>query len=183
MRAVLISLCLFVLVACGAPPRDIDTEAVARLEQAILALDPSVSAEDAAQAAALSYAATAELALAYEITDPPLVHNTKVNMGIKPRGLCWHWAEDLQKRLNAAGFDTLVVHRAIANADNPFRIDHSTAILSAKGDDMFAGLVLDPWRYGGRLFWGPVSEDTRYKWVPQAEAHEIIRARQERRAN
>ena len=32
---------------------------------------------------------------------------------------------------------------------------------------MYDGIVLDPWRYGGVLFWSPLVEDTRYEWVPR----------------
>ena len=56
------------------------------------------------RAAQISYTYTHQLAQEYEITDLPLIHNTKVNAGLKPRGLCWHWAEDIQNRLNAEGF-------------------------------------------------------------------------------
>ena len=30
---------------------------------------------------------------------------------------------------------------------------------------MYDGIVLDPWRTGGYLFWDQVREDTRYEWV------------------
>lgn len=160
---------LLVLMACGSPPEPGGPDDVARLEAAILSLGPGVDPLEAARAADLAYGHTYKLALEYEITDPPLVHNTKVNMGLKPRGLCWQWAEDMEKRLNAEGFATLEVHRAIANADNPFRIDHSTAIISRRGDPMQAGIILDPWRLGGRLFWARFADDTDYKWEPRLE--------------
>ena len=67
-------------------------------------------------------------------------------MGLKPRGLCWHWAEDIERRLRAEDFQTLDLHRAIANANN-IRIEHSTTIVSRRGDGMYDGLVLD--RYCG----------------------------------
>ena len=102
----------------------------------------------------------------------------KVNAGKRPRGLCWHWAQDMERRLDAEGFRTLEMHRAIANAYNPFLIDHSTAIISAKGDDMFEGIVLDPWRLGGILTWNPTLEDPKYTWVPQAVVHEKLRREQ-----
>lgn len=161
------------LAGCGAtygpegPPVATLAE-VAALEAGILALGPDVDPEEARRAAEITYAYTRELALRYEITDPPLIHNTKVNMGLRPRGLCWHWAEDLQKRLNAEGFESLEMHRAIANADNEFRIDHSTAIISARGDTFDEGVVLDPWRFGGVLFWSPLLEDERYEWVERS---------------
>jgi hypothetical protein len=169
--------CLFLLyvalAACTAPPV-VQQDSVDRLASAILALDPQVDPMEASRFARISFAHAQELALAYEITDPPLVHNTKVNMGLKPRGLCWHWAEDMEKRLRAEKFRTLDIHRAIANADNALRIDHSTALVSARGQPMQSGIVLDPWRRGGRLFWSPMQEDKSYKWQPQ---HEVLARR------
>ncbi|WP_254428941.1 hypothetical protein [Ruegeria arenilitoris] len=162
----LTTLAILGLGACSsAPPARSDD--VARLAAQIQALGPEVDPEEAQRAARVTYAYTAQLAQEYQITDPPLIHNAKVNKGLRPRGLCWHWAEDIERRLKQENFRTLTLHRAIANADNPFRIDHSTAIISRRGDSMYDGVVLDPWRYGGVLFWSPLREDTRYDWVPR----------------
>ncbi|WP_260065186.1 hypothetical protein [Ruegeria sp. B32] len=162
----LTTLAILGLGACSsAPPARSDD--VARLAAQIQALGPEVDPEEAQRAARVTYAYTAQLAQDYQITDSPLIHNAKVNKGLRPRGLCWHWAEDIERRLKQENFRTLTLHRAIANADNPFRIDHSTAIISRRGDSMYDGVVLDPWRYGGVLFWSPLREDTRYDWVPR----------------
>lgn len=176
-----ISLVAFLcLAACATGPEGPpapDSPEVDALRNEILALGPEVDPDEAARAARIAYVHTAELAEAYKITDPPLVHNTKVNMGLRPRGLCWHWAEDMEARLVAEDFQTLEIHRAIANSENPFRIDHSTAIVSRRGDTMFDGVVLDPWREGGRLTWVAVRSDSDYKWRPRAE---VLRERYER---
>lgn len=162
----LTTLAILGLIACtSAPPARSDD--VVRLAAQIRALGPEVDPQEAQRAARIAYAYTAQLAQEYQITDPPLIHNAKVNQGLRPRGLCWHWAEDMERRLKQENFRTLTLHRAIANADNPFRIDHSTAIISRRGDSMYDGVVLDPWRYGGVLFWSPLREDTRYDWVPR----------------
>lgn len=158
------------LTACTAPPRAQDNE-IESLARSIQGLGPQVDPAEAHRAAQIAYTHAHELTLAYEITDPPLVHNTKVNMGLKPRGLCWHWAEDMEKRLLAEGFKTLDIQRAIANSDDPLRIDHSTALVTARGQPIRTGIVLDPWRNGGALFWAPVGDDTRYAWRPQ---HEVL---------
>jgi len=172
-RLLLLFALLLGLTACGMPrngPPPPGTEAeIAALARAIEGLSPAVDREEAARAARIAYRYTHELALAYQITNPPLIHNAKVNSGRKPRGLCWHWAEDLEKRLKAEGFATLDMHRAIANGDTRLLIDHSTAIISAAGAPMEAGLVLDPWRKGGVLFWSPVLSDPRYTWEPREE--------------
>ena len=69
------------------------------------------------------------------------------------------------------------MHRAIANANN-LRIEHSTAIVSRKGDGMYEGIVLDPWRYGGVVYWGGTRADPKYDWLPQAQVHAQKRAHQ-----
>ena len=182
-RTVTLISALVVLAACGnIPPeeRPFPTELeIAKLAEGIVALGPDVDPEEALRAARISFEHTRELAIQYEIVDPPLIHNTKVNMGLKPRGLCWHWAEDMEKRLKAEKFETLVIHRAIANATN-WRIEHSTAIISQRGDDMYKGMVVDPWRTGGTLTFNPTSKDPDYDWLPQAVVHE--KRRQEIRA-
>ncbi len=165
------------LGACAAAPPSSDDD-VHRLAAQIQSLGPDVDPAEAQRAANIAYSYTAQLAREYEITDPPLIHNAKVNKGLRPRGLCWHWAEDIEKRLNQENFKTLTMHRAIANADNPFRIDHSTAIISRKGETMYQGVVLDPWRYGGVLYWATLPEDTRYDWVPRAVVLEKRRQQQ-----
>ncbi len=146
------------------------------LSEAFVALSPRVDRREAARAARIAFTYPLELRAQYEVEDPPILHNMKVNAGIKPRGLCWQWAEDLQQRLEGEQFETLVTHRAIANAFNPLRIDHSTVILSAPGARFDEGIILDPWRFGGRLFWAPVLEDPRYDWVLREEVFARKRA-------
>jgi len=163
------------LAACGTAPEKRAVTApgdIERLQATILDMRPDIDPEEAGRAASIAFGYTRDLAIQYQITDPPLVHNTKVNMGLKPRGLCWHWAEDMERRLDAEGFETLEMHRAIAEGRG-FRIDHSTAIISAKGDGYADGVVLDPWREGGRLFFASVAEDTRYMW----EARDVVLGR------
>ncbi len=172
----------FGLAGCAAGPRGPVDPAerardVAALRDAILALGPGIDPAEAARAAQVSYSETDALARQYGITDPPLIHNSKVNMGLRTRGLCWHWAEDLERRLKAEGFRTLAIHRAIANADNPFRIDHSTAVISRAGDGVMAGIVIDPWRKGGVLTWARLREDKDYRWRPRREVLAEKRAR------
>ena len=165
---VFLVICAGYLAACAAPPEgstDGNNEPeIAALTKAIMDLGPNVDPVEAAQAARLAYDYTEVLRVQYEITDPPLIHNTKVNAGIKTRGLCWHWATDIEARMNLEGYETLMMHRAIANDQHPILISHSTAIIGAAGSEWDEGIVLDPWRYGGVLFWDEVVDDDRYPW-------------------
>ena len=182
-RTALMSLAALPLGACvdsargGPPPRGTEAD-VAALSLDLAALGPGVDPSEARRTAALAIAETHRLALAYGIEDSALVHNAKVNAGTKPRGLCWHWAEDLETALERLDLRTLALHRGIANYGRAFRIEHSSVIVSARGDGMMEGLVLDPWRRGGVLTWLPAAEDDRYPWEPQLAVH---RARYEAR--
>ncbi|MGR3714730.1 MAG: hypothetical protein ACU0A6_16605 [Shimia sp.] len=165
-------LCLAILTAAVlgacAVPEAAKTQNVSGLRNEIIGLGDFVEANEAARVAQISYDYSLQLRAQYEVSDPPLIHKTKVNQGLRPRGLCWHWADDLEARLRAENLQTLNLHRAIANTDN-LRIEHSTVIITERGEPMESGIVLDPWRYGGFLFWAPVVEDTRYKWKPRSQ--------------
>ena len=158
-------------------PPFLEQQRITDLQLAILALDDSIDRSEARRAATIAIEYPLQLAREYEVTDPPLVHNMKVNLGVKPRGLCVDWTADLLTRLREERFYSLDLHWGIANYENAFRLEHSTVIISARDQDMQQGLVLDPWRYSGRLFWAKTTEDPIYQWHPQAEIHAQKRQR------
>jgi hypothetical protein len=105
------------------------------------------------------------------------MHNFLVNIGVKPRGLCVDWTYDLLTGLQQERFHSLGLHWGIANYDSAFRIEHSTVIISARGEPLSRGIVLDPWRHSGQLFWAKTLEDPEYQWKPHAEIHALKRER------
>lgn len=157
---------MLALVGCAPAPKQVTKADVSMLASEIMALGTDVDTGEAERAAQIAYQYSLQLAEEYNVTDGPIVHNAKVNNGLRDRGICVHWAEDIEARLNLEGFKTLEIHRAIAEG-NEFRIDHSTAIVSQKGGSLEDGIVLDPWRYGGLLFWSPTLDDDRYYWEPR----------------
>ncbi|WP_416361488.1 hypothetical protein [Leisingera sp.] len=165
------------LAGCASRPTATKHD-VEELSRALQTLDPQVDPDEARRAAEIAYSYSARLAEQYEVTTSPILHNTMVNTGVKERGLCVHYAEDMQARLSQENFRTLSLLRAIAEPKNDFRIDHSTAVIAAKGGGIYDGLVLDPWRYGGKLFWSPTTEDSRYDWEPRLK---VLRRKYERR--
>ena len=108
-----------------------------------------------------------------ELVRPPLLHNHLVNTGKKKRGLCYHWIEDLMKRFREIDQNSFDFHCGIAYPNSSLTITHSTLIICAKGQAFEDGIVLDPWRDSGRLYWAPVKKDT-YPW--QQEPAQIERA-------
>lgn len=165
-------LAILSLAACASnpltQPGDSDSAEVTALRHAILALGDGVDPEEAERAARIASTHIRHLAREYRFTDPPLIHNAKVHMGLRDRGLCYHWAEDIEARLQQEDFRTLELHRAIS-PETLVRLEHSTTIISRKGDNLFDGVILDPWRAGGTLFWIQVRDDASYDWRPKSE--------------
>ena len=185
----LLMLALSLLASCastqspGDLPPEVEQQRISDLNRALLALDGEIDASEAQRAARIAIEYTQQLALEYEITGSPIVHNLLVNLGAKPRGLCVDWTSDLLARLQQEHFYSLDLHWGIANYENAFRLEHSTVIVSARGDTLYRGLVLDPWRHSGQLFWVPTLQDPEYEWRPQAEIHAMKRERKDDNQN
>lgn len=181
----LLMLVLSLLASCAGTqspselPPEVAQRRISDLNRDLLALDGEIDASEAQRAARIAIEYTQQLALEYEITGSPIVHNLLVNLGAKPRGLCVDWTSDLLARLQQEHFYSLDLHWGIANYENAFRLEHSTVIVSARGDTLYRGLVLDPWRHSGHLFWVPTLQDPEYEWRPQAEIHAMKRERKD----
>lgn len=136
------------------------SDAVHKLDEELITL---LGFQDA-ETSRLAYTAiqqTSILARQYQITGFPLFHNFLVNVGIKDRGLCCHWTEDLLKTLNALELKQFRCAWVVSNYGN-FREHNSVAVVPVN-KELKDGLILDPWRNGGELYWTPIDQD-RYKW-------------------
>ncbi|WP_174839962.1 MULTISPECIES: hypothetical protein [unclassified Ruegeria] len=143
------------------------------LAEVILSLGPQVSPVEAQQAAAISYTYSQQLAREWNITDPAIIHNAKIANGFREYGLCNDWAQAMTARLRQENFDSLDLHW-VTSPPTQFRIIHHSALISAKGDSMHDGIILDPWRNSGALYWAPVREDTKYNWRPRLEVRQEL---------
>lgn len=119
---------------------------------------------------------TEALARAYRIQPPALWHNFLVNTGIRDRGLCCHWTEDLLREIKALSLQRYTVYWAV-NRPGTWR-EHNSVVVTAAGQPFETGLVLDPWRKAGDLHWSCVADDS-YPWQhhPADDGATAIRCR------
>lgn len=136
---------------------------IAQLTDALLALGPNIDHEQAAMLADTAVHYSLQQVANYRLTRPPLAHNMLVNAGLKPRGLCIHWTEDLLTRLHQLGTSSFELWWGVAERPTPFHVEHSTVVVTARGTPFSSGLVLDGWRNSGWLYWAPVAAD-KYTW-------------------
>ena len=137
-------------------------ENVKRLEWELIALGPAVDPIEARQAAETAIRESALLAETYQLVRPAVAHNLLVAMDIKKRGLCYQWAEDLMKRLEALELKSFQLHWAVAYRGSHLR-EHNCVVITATGQPFSKGILFDPWRHSGNLYWTPVVKDS-YPW-------------------
>lgn len=139
-----------------------ENDRILRLQKDLQGLAGTIDERDALLVADTAIRTSMALAKQYELVRPPLWHNFLVNQGVKKRGLCCDWTTDLLKQLRKLDQKSFDFHWGIAHADTPWRI-HNTVVATGKGQAFDEGIILDPWRNSGRLFWARVKAD-RYPW-------------------
>jgi hypothetical protein len=162
-----IAIAVSALLACAGPPTKKPATATGspqaeRLQRDLEALVPDADPEEAHALAAAAVARTSALAAEYRMLRPALLNNVFINVGLKQRGLCWHWTEDLLASLRQLRLVDFELHWGTAHPGRLFR-EHNSVIVTARGAPLTSGLVLDPWRESGTLYWIAVRED-RYPW-------------------
>lgn len=137
-------------------------ENVKRLEWELTALGPAVDPIEARRASETAIRESAILAEEYQLVRPAVAHNLLITIGIKDRGLCYQWAQDLMKRLEALELKSFQLHWAVAYRGSNLR-EHNCVVITAAGQPFSKGILFDPWRHSGNLYWTPVVKDS-YPW-------------------
>lgn len=129
----------------------------------IAALSPGfVDPEEAQRVAQIAYETGRDFKREWGVKGPPAFHNLLVNRGARKGGLCFQWAEQLLLRLAGQKWETLEFHWA--ESFERTISEHNVIVVTAKGQPFSRGILLDNWRYGGRLVWGAVVDDPHYQW-------------------
>ena len=160
---------IFLFSACSAKydnvdlnKKDYSSDEVKKMAEEIISISPKI---DKKEAYAVSYDAitySKVLANKYELTSPPLFHNFLVNIHVKERGLCYHFARDLLAYLQTRNYKTFDFKRVVADKKGYF--EHNAVLLTVKGLDLQESIVLDAWRNSGKLYESKLKDDKDYKW-------------------
>src|SRR2546421_2043425 len=132
------------------------------LRARIVALGPNIDPNEARRVAEIAYTTGRDLKKEWRVVWPPGLQNFLVNTGQRKGGLCFQFAERLLWRLSAQNWNTVEFHWA--ESFETTASEHNVIVVTAKGQNFYQGIILDNWRYGGRLVWGSVLEDPFYRW-------------------
>jgi hypothetical protein len=136
----------------------------AALQGSLRKLGENTDPAEARQVAETAVISSLRLAEDYRVAPPARWHNLLIQMGFRDRGLCFHWTEDLMKRLQALNLQTYQLHWGVANKGSELR-EHNSVVITGLNQPFNEGLVLDPWRNSGDLYWAKVGQDS-YPWRP-----------------
>ena len=143
-----------------------------KLNSLIVGLSPSVSKNEALDFSTSSINYSLKLSNEYQAISSPWLQNTLVNIGIKKRGLCYEWAEDLLKYLVNRHYETLEFHAVGANIG--YMNEHNALSVSAKGMGIENSILLDAWRNSGDLYFQKIQEDKKYEWRERRGIYGIL---------
>jgi hypothetical protein len=135
---------------------------VAALSDDLAALNHHTNSTEAGDLAQTAISYSYRLAEEYRVVRPAVFHNLLVRIGLKDRGLCYQWTEDLMTRLDSMQLKSFQLHWGVAYRGSELR-EHNTVVVTARGQPFEDGIVLDPWRNSGELFWARVKKD-HYPW-------------------
>jgi hypothetical protein len=146
----------------------------------ITALSPTVDPQEASELAQCVYSTASRLRQEYGVVGPPsfvnsLFNNFLVHSGIRKRGLCFQWSEDMLAALDALKLTSLELHWGEARAGT-IR-ENNAVVVTAKGEPFHSGIVLDCWRHSGRVHWSLVAADHFFPWVENAAYARVVRAK------
>ena len=150
-----------------------DERSIKDLGEALAALAPNVDPGEADLLSVTAHTTSRSLAREYRIVLNPEFQNFLINIGLRQRGYCAHFARDIGTRLKTLKLKTLVLHWGAAYEGTSG--EDNCLVVTARNQPFQDGIILDGWRRAGRLFWSAVREDHEYE-VEQHYGHSGITA-------
>src|SRR5207244_2958463 len=137
-------------------PRNESAKAEALANQ-LAALSPSVDRNEAKLLADCAYATVSQLRRQYHMFGTPIFNNFLIYHGLKKRGYCYQWSEDLLIALDELRLRSLELRWGESNPGN-WR-ENNCLVVTAKGRPFRSGIMLESWRHLGHLYFGTVVAD------------------------
>src|SRR6266481_6144182 len=140
-----------------------DVAKAGKLAGDLASLSPRVNRDEAKLLADCAFANVSKLRREYRMFGTPIFNNFLIYHGLRKRGYCYQWSEDLLIALDKLKLTSLELHWGESNPAN-WR-ENNCIVVTAKGQPFKRGVMLECWRHLGHLYFGPVASD----WEPYVE--------------
>jgi hypothetical protein len=139
-----------------------------KLTQLLTALDTDVPQKEAERLAKDVIVRSETLNREFDRSASPWLHNFLVNVGVKQKGLCYHFSDGLYRYLTQREYPHFAFHLVGANIGAYWK-EHNALVITAKGQDVEEGIIVDPWRKTGSVFVSKLKDDRAYVWKHRPE--------------
>ena len=134
-----------------------DVAKAEKLADELASLSPRVNRDEAKLVADCAFATVTKLRREYRMFGTPIFNNFLIYHGLRKRGYCYQWSEDLLVALDKLNLKSLEV-RWGEHDPNTWR-ENNCIVVTAKGQPFKRGIMLECWRHLGHLYFGPVASD------------------------
>jgi hypothetical protein len=134
-----------------------DVTKAGKLADDLASLSPRVNREEAKMLADCAFATVSKLRREYRMFGTPIFNNFLIYHGLRKRGYCYQWSEDLLIALDTLGIKSLELHWG--EYDPGTWRENNCIVVTAKGQPFKRGIMLECWRHLGHLYFGPVASD------------------------
>ena len=135
----------------------VDASNAEKLADELSSLSPGVNREEAKLLADCAFATVSKLRREYRMFGTPIFNNFLIYHGLRKRGYCYQWSEDLLIALDGLRLKSLELHWGEYDP-NTWR-ENNCIVVTAKGQPFKRGIMLECWRHLGHLYFGPVASD------------------------
>lgn len=153
----------FFLVGCVVTSPPLSQSKTSELSKLLQTLNPNIPKVESFQLSRDIFNETVKLTKEFELTSPPWFHNFLVNTGVREKGLCYHWSDALYVYLLQKNYPNFEFHLVGTHIGEYF-FEHNALVVVAKNGNVMEGVLIDPWRDSGKLYFSKVNEDKKYKW-------------------
>jgi hypothetical protein len=148
-----------------------DERSINDLSKALTGLASDIDPAEAQSLSVTAHTKARSLKKEYRVVLNPEFTVFLYNIGMRKRGWCGHWAQDIGAELKELKLKTLVLHWGEAYPNTTS--ENNALVVTARNQPFKDGIILDGWRRAGRLFWCPVFKDDEYE-VEQHYGHSGI---------
>jgi hypothetical protein len=153
-----------------------DVAKAEKLADEVASLSPRVNRDEAKLLADCAFATVTKLRREYRMFGTPIFNNFLIYHGLRKRGYCYQWSEDLLIAIDGLRLKSLELHWG--EYDPGTWRENNCIVVTAKGQPFKQGIMLECWRHLGHLYFGLVASD----WETYVENSAYARRVRERAA-
>ena len=134
-----------------------DVAKAEKLANELASLSLRVNRDEAKLLADCAFATVSKLRREYRMFGTPIFNNFLIYHGLRKRGYCYQWSEDLLLALDKLNLKSLDLRWG--EYDPGTWRENNCIVVTAKGQPFKRGIMLECWRHLGHLYFGPVASD------------------------